>query len=86
MAENKVCNQERCGFNIHGGCKSCSQCDTNPNVINQKCGRCVACETIPNSCRWDEDLKNKPLLKEPYEIVSEEEQNNETIVFEEDIT
>ena len=51
-------------FNINGGCKSCSECSAEPNIIKVDCSVCLACEGLPDMLRWDDErLERERVVK-----------------------
>jgi len=56
---SRACGQKQCGYNVQGGCKSCSECSAGPNVIAVSCSVCLACETLPDMLRWDDERLEK---------------------------
>ena len=47
----------RCAFR-NNGCKSCEECNAEPNMVNEKCERCFECENKEGRLRWG-DNENK---------------------------
>jgi len=60
------CGQSQCSFGIGKlrGCRACEECGAPPNLINEKCERCFACENKAGHLRWGDqtgDDENKQI-------------------------
>jgi hypothetical protein len=61
--EFRRCQQLQCGFFTQGGCKPCADCKAGPFNIRKSCERCCACEEVPDSLRWDDELTKRLGMK-----------------------
>jgi hypothetical protein len=56
---HRRCTQTKCGYYLCGDCKDCETCHARPYEINTSCQRCLACENVPDSLRWDDPTKTE---------------------------
>jgi len=78
----RPCGQKQCSYNVRGGCKSCSDCGSEPNVIAVSCSVCLACENLPDMLRWDDErLEKERALKVFVPEVVEQPREEKLIVI-----
>lgn len=51
-ATHHRCTQTKCAYYLHGGCRNCDDCGSEPYEMQNSCDRCYACEHIPDALRW----------------------------------
>lgn len=57
LQEFRTCQQEQCAYNILGkGCRACDDCNAGPYDIRKGCDRCFACENVPDTLRWGDNI------------------------------
>ena len=76
---HRRCTQSQCGFYLNGGCHDCETCKARPYEINTECNRCLNCENILNSLRWD----NNELQEEMEETIRQNvmEQQSDGVIL-----
>ena len=74
---HRRCQQIKCEFFTNGGCKKCDDCGSASYEINKTCLRCIKCEGIRDSLRWNDGKKKNKLTvgipKEEIMALSKEE-------------
>jgi len=69
----RKCQQQECSMLHNGECQNCEVCGTKPTIINTSCEKCMCCENVLNSLRWDVYIFKTAEAKKMYEFISKQE-------------